>query len=201
MLILTYIMAHTLTISPETVYGVRDRLRHTTPPAHFPPHTSPRLANQQLKFFFSLLRERTYRNILSWLQQTLHSSGKKEGTWLPAFCVILSFAMVLEEAQRTLHIQADAKIVKKVMTPMQAETEAVNACERIDERFALLVGLFQYKYRDRRWGGAGGSFGPNTPQLRDPMANLFLGDVRELLEEKGKSCHSFWVREGVCADT
>lgn len=188
MMMITYIMGHTLTIEENTTYSVIEAVRHSPKPQHTTPHTSPRLANRQLKFFFCVLRNQVYENILNWQQQTLHSSKpSKEQTWLPAFCVMLGFAMVLEEVQRTIHIQADAKAQKGEMTTEQADTEAINACARIDERFKLLIGLFQCKYRDRKWG-ANGSFGNQTPQLhgeeceRDFLAQLYL-----LMLEKRKS--------------
>jgi len=184
MMIITYIMGHTLTIEENTAYGVVDAIRHSQKPIHIPQHTSPRLANRQLKFFFCVLRNQVYENILNWQQQTLHSSGKKDATWLPAFCVMLGFAMGLEEVQRTIHIQADAKAQKGETTADEATTEAMNACKRIDERFNLLVGLFQMKYRDRKW--THGSFGNGTPELRDPVEVNFLAQLYVLLLEKRK---------------
>ncbi|KAK5113918.1 hypothetical protein LTR85_010451 [Meristemomyces frigidus] len=187
MMIITYIMGHTLTIEENTAYGVLSAIRHSQKPNHIPQHTSPRLANRQLKFFFCVLRNQVYMNILNWQQQTLHSSKPpKEQTWLPAFCVMLGFAMVLEEVQRTIHIQADAKAQKNEMTTGQAETEAINACARIDERFGLLVGLFQCKYRDRKWS-ANGSFGNQTPQLHgEECERNFLSQLHRLLRDKRK---------------
>lgn len=190
MMIITYIMGHTLTIAEDTAEGVVDAVRHSWKPHDIESHISPRLANRQLKFFFCVLRNQVYENILNWQQQTLHSSGKKEATWLPAFCVMLGFAMVLEEVQRTIHIQADAKAQKGEMTPEQAETEAINACERIDARFNLLVGLFRCKYRDRKWG-PNGSFGHGTPVLTDPYERDFLGQLYTLLWEK-RECTSIF---------
>ncbi|TKA73373.1 hypothetical protein B0A55_06370 [Friedmanniomyces simplex] len=189
MMVLTYIMGHTLTLPEHTTPAVLAAVR-MSPPPHPPTltsthHTSPRLANRQLKFFFHLLRERVYLDLLHWQQQTLRSSPRKDATWLPAFCVTLGIAMVLEEVQRTLWIQADAKARKDAanVTRAQAETEAANACARIDERFKLLVGLFQCKYRDRKWG-LGGSFGNQTPEVRDPVSRGFLAGVLGLLYEK-----------------
>ena len=184
MMIITYIMGHTLTILEDTLPSVITSVKHSPRPPQIIHHTSPRLANRQLKFFFAILRSNIYERILKNQQQTLHTSGKKEATWLPSFCAILGFAMVLEEVQRTIQIQADAKAAKGELTPDQANTEAYNACERIDARFSLLVGLFQCKYRDKKWGE--GSFGNGTPELRDRTSREFLGRLKELLVEKCK---------------
>ncbi|KAK3067380.1 hypothetical protein LTR53_015790 [Teratosphaeriaceae sp. CCFEE 6253] len=185
MMVLTYIMGHTLTIAEETASGVLDRVKLSPkPPATTTQHVSPRLANRQLKFFFHILREKVSLDLLNWQQQTLRSSPRKDATWLPAFCVTLGLAMVLEEVQRTLWIQADAKARTAApgVPPEEAEVEARNASERIDDRFGLLVGLFQCKYRDKKWGV--GSFGNQTPLLRDAQANEFLREVFGLLVEK-----------------
>lgn len=98
---------------------------------------------------------------------------------------MLGFAMVLEEVQRTLQIQADAKVAKGEMNEEAANAEAKNACERIDARYKLLVGLFQCKYRDKKWGDSG-SFGPGTPQLKGMAEKRFLSTLRMLVEEKRK---------------
>ena len=178
-------MGHTLTIVEDTLPVVLNHLRHSDRPDYPVPHTSPKLANRQLKFFFGVLRNNTYERILKWAQQILHTSGKKESSWLPVFCAMLGFAIVLEEVQVTIQIQADAKIAKNEAGPEQAYTEAENACERIDSRFKLMVGIFQCKYRDRKWGDYG-SFGPGTPELRDPPSVDFLRKLRILAEEKRK---------------
>jgi hypothetical protein len=182
MLIITYIMGHTLTITQETLPMVHSHLRSNYKPTDLAPHTSPRLANRQLKFFFHVLRNQIYEDILKWQQATLHTSGGKNTTWLSTFVVMLAFAMVLEEAQRTMQIQADAKWRKRECSYDEAQQEASNACERIDARFALLIGLFQCKYRDKKWV-RGGSFGPQTPRLRNPVEHTFCEQLRELVEE------------------
>lgn len=183
MMVITYIMGHTLTILEDTLPTVLNSVKLSPRPKLMAKHTSPRLANRQLKFFFHVLRSNIYEKVLKWQQQTLHTSGKKEETWLPAFCATLGFAMVLEEVQRTIQIQADAKATKNEMSPEQATTEARYACDRIDDKFAFLVGLFQCKYRDRKWG-ENGSFGNQTPEVPEMRARKFLSELRQLVEEK-----------------
>jgi hypothetical protein len=190
MLLIQYIMGHTLTISDETVPTVISNIRHSrTPTNHTQQYTSPRLANRQLKFFFAILRNGIYEKLLKWQQQTLHTAGKKDQTWLPAFCVTLGFAMVLEEVQHSLYVQADAAVTRGEMNREEADRVAGNACERIDARFKLLIGLFQCKYRDRKWGD-NGSFGPGTPEVKDLDSQVFLSDMRETMIER---CECFCV--------
>ncbi|KAI7480476.1 hypothetical protein KC351_g6985 [Hortaea werneckii] len=188
MMLITYIMGHALTIEENTVWGVVSSIKHSPRPDRIPPHTSPKLANRQLKFFFCILRNKVYGDILNWQQQTLHSSGKKEETWLSAFCVMLGFAMVLEEVQRTIYLQADAKAMKGEVPRAQADFEAYNACERIDKRFDLLVGLFQCKYRDKKWST--GSFGRQTPELYHLHQRKFCEKLLGLLWEKKEHLES-----------
>jgi len=186
MTITTYIMGHTLTITTETLPTIHKHLKSRGKPAQLASQTSPRLANRQLKFFFHVLRTQSYEEVLRWQEATLRMSGNKDSTWLPTFCVMLVLAMVLEEVQRTVQIQADAKVQKLERSFNEAQREARNACERIDSHFALLVRLFQYKYRDKTWVPEG-SFGPQTPLLREPIGHSFCRDLRGLLVRSGES--------------
>lgn len=185
MQIITYIMSHTLTITQETLPWVHSNLRNRNKPIYPSPYTSPRLANRQLKFFFSFLRQQMLEDILKWQQTTFQTAARKDSTWLPTFTVMLAFAMVLEELQRTMQIQADTKARKREASAAAAQQEAENACERIDARFRLLIDLFQHKYRDRKWTSEG-SFGPQTPVLQDPAEREFCRELRSLLVEKRK---------------
>ncbi|SMR57428.1 unnamed protein product [Zymoseptoria tritici ST99CH_3D1] len=187
--LVTHIMGHTLAVSPSTLPTLLSNLQHTPSPhpASLPEFTSPRLANRQLKFFFSILRLTLSTKLLKWLQQTLHTAGSKSTTFLPSFLVMLGFAMSLEEVQRTLMLQADSKVRRDNADRKEAETEARNACERIDERFRLLVGLFQCKYRDKKWG-VDGDFGPGTPRV-DGVGGEFLRELRMLVEDREDHLH------------
>ena len=73
MMIITYIMGHTLTILDGTLPDAISSIRLTKPPAQLTKHTSPRLANRQFKFFFAVMRNQIYERILRWLQQILHT--------------------------------------------------------------------------------------------------------------------------------
>lgn len=185
MMVITWIMGHTLTITEDTLHPVINNVRHSQRPedSQLQGHTSPRLANRQLKFFFNVMRNQIYEKVLKWLQQTLHTAGKKEQTWLQSFCVLLGFAMVLEEIQRTMQCAADASIVRGEATIEEATAQACRGCKGIDDRFKLLVGLFQCKYRDKKWGDRG-SFGNGTPELKEPIAQEFCATLRSMVEYK-----------------
>lgn len=96
---------------------------------------------------------------------------------------MLGLAMVLEEQQRTIQIQADAKAHKGERSAEEAQQEALNACERMDEKYKLLIGLFQCKYRDKKW--TRGSFGQQTPTMSEPAQVEFLTEVHSLLQDNG----------------
>lgn len=188
MLIVTYIMSHTLTIAQETLQTVLASVRYTQKQTTAQKHTSPRLANRQLKHYFSSLRQSVIFKILHRQQQTFHASKYKEANWLVSFCAMLGFAMVLEEIQRTIQIQADAKYAKFEMTEKDANAEAVRHCQAIDEKFEMMAILFQHKYRDKKWG-EDGSFGPGTPNYRTLPETKFLRCLYELLVQRRKYCH------------
>lgn len=183
MLIVTYIMGHTLTIAEDTLPTVLASVRYTPKETRPEQHTSPRLANRQLKHYFSALRHTTYLRVLHRQQQTFHDSKKKEAHWLVSFTALLAFAMVLEEIQRTIQIQADAKWAKGEMSREAAGAEALRHCQGIDDKFARMVFFFQKKYRDRKWGDDG-SFGPRTPNYRTLPEARFLGALYELLVQR-----------------
>jgi len=198
MIIITYIMGHTLTITTETLPTIHKHLKHHGKPAQLASRTSPRLANRQLKFFLHVLREESYQEVLRLQQETLQTGGDKDSTWLPAFCTMLALAMVLEEIQHTIQIQADAKAQKLECSLNDAQMEARNACERIDVQYAQLIRLFQHKYRDETWA-SGGSFGPRTPLLRDAVEDAFCRNVKGLLVRSGESVpltfpHALWIQ-------
>lgn len=186
MLIVTYIMGHTLTIAEDTLPTVLASVRYTPKQSHPEQHTSPRLANRQLKHYFSSLRHHTYLKVLHRQQQTFHDSKRKEAHWLVSFCALLGFAMVLEEIQRTVQIQADAKWAKGETSQALADAEARRHCQGIDAKFDKLVVFFQKKYRDRKWGDDG-SFGPGTPQYRSLPESSFLLRLYGLLVQRRES--------------
>jgi hypothetical protein len=180
-------MGHTLTLTSSSLPATLENLIKTPHPplSSLSDHTSPRLANRQLKFFLSVLRHNLSTHLLKWLQSTLHTASRKHLTFLPSFLVMLGFAMSLEEVQRTIIIQADAKVRRGngMVDAKEVEQEARNACERIDERWNLLVGLFQCKYRDKKWDSSG-DFGSGTPRV-EGKGGEFLRELRELVVERG----------------
>lgn len=104
---------------------------------------------------------------------------------------MLGLAMVLEEIQRTIQIQADAKIQKGEMPQMEAIHEACDACRSIDGRYDLLDRIFRWKYPQKK--PELGSFGPGTPKFEDEAEQKFLTRLRRMLEENGERATSCFV--------
>lgn len=179
MLIITYIMGHTLTIAEDTLSAVLSTVNYT---GRLEKHTSPRLANRQLKHYFAHLRREAYLKILRSQQRILRDTGSATDHWLVSFCTLLGFAMVLEECQRTIQIQADARVVKGEMEAAGAQAEAVQNCARIDARFAFFVWAFRKKYSKKVWEA--GSFGARTPEYRTVAEGAFLGRLRGLVVQR-----------------
>ncbi|KAJ8608362.1 hypothetical protein MRB53_039702 [Persea americana] len=96
MIIISYIMGHTIYLVEDTLPTVFGRIRHTVPPAQddLVRYISPRLANRQFKFFF--LHRNIYTTVLKRQQATLHAGNKKEATWLQAFCVVVAWRWSLK---------------------------------------------------------------------------------------------------------
>jgi hypothetical protein len=186
MLLVTYIMAHVLTIKRSTIEGVMRSMQHAEMPENFQgiKHISPRLANQQFKCHFSRIRAKLCLDLLNKFQAILSkfSGDAKESTWMRSFCLMLGFAMVLEEIQHTLYIQAHASMIKDPA----AEQRFIESCKRMDERFALLTLIHQTRYRSRERFTEGGSFGPGTPNLQDAASHIFADKVRQLARSRCK---------------
>ncbi|KAI9668178.1 MAG: hypothetical protein M1821_000998 [Bathelium mastoideum] len=146
LILVTYMIGRTLTFTTETQESLLDWLGHRY---HFPlphdPFTSPRMANRQLKYLFSLLHRELLTNLLNKLQQILHSSNVR-GNWVPAFLCLLGLAMAQEDIQRTIYIIMDDRWQRREIVGAQAANEADRAAEAIDERFHFLCSLFHSKF-------------------------------------------------------
>lgn len=194
MLILTYIMAHTMTIDEEELPEVLRRV--PSPPASFIQQDlpwangyrqmSPQLANRQLKFYFCVLRENSYTALLREMQTILTSSVNQNETWLPAFCLMLGFAMVLEEVQCNLQIQADSKTREQGWDVEDAQRQAHEDCRGIDETYNLMILIFQKKYRDPDMDTPRYSTN-QTPRINHPAELDFLHKLGALVEHRSKT--------------
>ena len=185
LVLVTYMMGRTLTFTPETRDSLLDWLgrRHQLPLPH-DPYTSPRMANRQLKYLFSLLHREFLTNLLNKLQQILHSSNLR-GNWIPAFLCLLGLAMAQEDLQKTVYIIMDDRWQRGEIVGAHAANEADGAAVAIDEKFNFLCSLFFSKFNK--------SLNPMKDSGYEHMAKWigeremrFVRDVADLVEEKSK---------------
>ncbi|KAF2090664.1 hypothetical protein K490DRAFT_61987 [Saccharata proteae CBS 121410] len=140
LLVVTYIMGHTLVLDEESKLHALDALGRSQ--SEYDKYVSPRVVNRQLKYLFHILHKRTMYEVYSKLQQVLKKSAAWPGKWTSTFCAILVLAMCHEMSQRTFHIIWDYKTVTDGVSQKDAERHAAKACEAIDAKFDFVNMLF-----------------------------------------------------------
>ncbi|KAF4552358.1 Hypothetical protein D9617_10g073390 [Elsinoe fawcettii] len=149
MLVVTHIVSTTFGIPDACARTVLPRLQQGGHPAQFGSYPSPRVASHQLKFYFSRVRHDAYHKILKYLNSLLKAATDKSLTWLTTFCIILGFAMVLEDCQQLVHVRSNARVTRHQRDAFTASQETIMECRNIDEQFQFLVALFHNKYHKR----------------------------------------------------
>lgn len=184
LIVVTYIMTHTLTI-PDGI--IDDRLcgLESYQAGQYPPDCSSRFTNKQLKHFFAQLHRMCMGSLLNWLQQILKSSKWTE-RWATAFIAVVALALALEEIQLTAHLTMDSLVKLGKADPVDGERQAVEACKEIDSDFRIVREIFKTKYTR--------TYNP----LRDPESTWaskiscqetvrFVNDAKELFSQNGMS--------------
>ncbi|KAL9096223.1 MAG: hypothetical protein Q9165_001746 [Trypethelium subeluteriae] len=183
LILVTYMMGRTLTFTPETQESLLHWLSHRH---HFPlphdPYTSPRMANRQLKYLFSLLHRELLTNLLNKLQQILHSSNVR-GNWVPAFLCLMGLAMAQEDMQRTVYIIMDDRWQRREIVGAHAANEADGAAGAIDEKFHFLCSLFYSKFNKSLNPLKDNGYEHMTKWIGDREMR-FVRDVSDLVDEK-----------------
>lgn len=91
LVVLTYIMTHSLTLVEDTKVDVYRRLKNP-PSGEFGIHTCPRWLNKQIKFLLSTLHHDLLRDFLNKVQDALRLSSKKH-LWAALFASLIVLAM------------------------------------------------------------------------------------------------------------
>ncbi|KAL8643275.1 MAG: hypothetical protein Q9226_008412, partial [Calogaya cf. arnoldii] len=143
LVLLTFIMTHSLTIVENTKDDVYKRLKNK-PENLFGHHTSARWVNKQIKFLLSALHTNVLKEVLNKVQDTLRLSTKKD-LWAPLFASMVILAMTTETLQVTVRCKEDTD--KQEGTIEQDDRTADKEIELMDERFDLLRRLFHQGYR------------------------------------------------------
>lgn len=144
LIVVTYIMGHTLVLEEANRAQVLPRLRFDRRSASdYGPFCSPRVVNRQLKYLFCGLHKTTMHEVYKRLQQMLKKSTQwPPAKWTAAFCAMLGLAMVHEDTQKTIQLVMDHKTVSEGMDERHAREGARRACEAIDVKFSFVMALF-----------------------------------------------------------
>ncbi|KAL8892296.1 MAG: hypothetical protein Q9215_000809 [Flavoplaca cf. flavocitrina] len=143
LVLLTFIMTHSLTIVEDTKEFVYKQLRNK-PKNPFGNHTCARLLNKQIKYLLSTLHEDVLRDVLNKVQDALRHSKRKD-LWAPLFASMVILAMTTESLEVTVRCKEETD--KQEGTIDQDDRKADKEIARMDKRFDLLRRLFHQGYR------------------------------------------------------
>jgi hypothetical protein len=190
LIVVTFIMSHTLTIAEETKVATLSRMHsYSGHHSYVDNYTSPRMTNRQLKYFFSRLQRSIQVTVLNKLQQIFKSS-KGCDKWLAAFVAVLGMCMALEDQQKTIHLVMSTKSATEGIDQRDAQDQADIACREIDERMRFVQQIFRWKYNRKcnpmrdaelEWDKEVG-FG-------DASSVNFVRQVAQLVKENSKSMY------------
>ncbi|KAF3005872.1 hypothetical protein E8E13_009158 [Curvularia kusanoi] len=142
LIVVTFIMSHTLTIAPETKYATLSRMHSFI---ENDTYTSPRMTNRQLKYFFHRVQQSIQTTLLNKLQQIFKSS-KGCDKWLAAFITIVGMCMALEDQQKTIHLVQTTKSTTEGLDVRDAQAHADHANREIDTQMHFIQQIFRWKY-------------------------------------------------------
>lgn len=143
LIIVTFIMSHTLTIAPETKYATLSRMHSFN--GRNESYASPRMTNRQLKYFFSRVQRSIQNSLLNKLQQVFKSS-KGCDKWLAAFMTIVGMCMALEDQQKTIHLVQTTKTTTEGLDNRDGQALADHANREIDDQAHFIQQIFRWKY-------------------------------------------------------
>lgn len=187
LIVVTFIMSHTLTIAPETKYATLARMHSFN--GMNESYTSPRMTNRQLKYFFARVQRSIQTALLNKLQQIFKSS-KGCDKWLAAFITIVGMCMALEDQQKTIHLVQTTKTTMEGLDDRDAQAQADHANREIDSQMHFIQQVFRWKYNrkhnpllnsDHDWEKEAG-FG-------DASSVNFVRQVAQLVKENSE-CHT-----------
>lgn len=181
LIVVTYIMGHTITIIEETKEHSLSGLRNYRPDSYVSNFCSPRMTNRQLKYFFCRLHQTIMQNVLNKLQQIFKSS-KGCDKWTSAFCAILGLAMAHEDNQKTIHLVMETKAASGEISQQEGQITSDAACREIDNKFSFITAIFRWKY-NRSCNPLRDSEHDWMSKLKDEHALQFVRNVSGLVKE------------------
>lgn len=165
LVIATYIMTHSWTLTEDTKNKVFDKLRRK-PSGPFHVHTSPRWLNKQLKYLMATAHQELMRKVLAGIQDKLHLSNKK-ATWATVFVSLLMLSMTTESLQ--VAVRGKEATDKREGILMPGDTTATKTIDIMEEKLNLMIRLYRKKY------GATEEKGMTFNPLRDSRTHEDLG--------------------------
>lgn len=149
MIVATFVMNHPLLIARRSRAEVLARLSENVDPGEYSQDVSPWMVSMQLRYYFSIMRDKLYKETLRGLQEILHdSAGRRRRTY--AFAGVLAMAVVLEDCQYTLLLQSAGQVARKEVSENEAQIQLKAQCGEIDHEFGFLVALLHCKFQDKR---------------------------------------------------
>lgn len=183
LLVVTYLLAHAVTIDPKQQESTLSQMS-TYKPGAYPKNALPKLANRQLKHMFSNMRDRLTDRVLKSLSQFLKSSKRHE-RWTAAFCAILGLAVAMEQTQQMVHVNYGTHVVEGTVSDSEAMRRGEKVVAQVDDRFTFVTKLFRHKYHQK--------FNPlrdvNKKEMREQLGERAWGFVKKVVDlvvEKGK---------------
>ena len=189
LIVITYIMTHSLTLIEDTRSEIFSMLMNP-PDTPYEPLTSPRWLNKELKFLMSRLHTDLLKNVLELIHKTLRDCRDKKSLWAVAFIGLLTLSMVTESMQHSIRCKEETD--KEMHVIPREDTTAELYLSRMDEKLDLLVRIFQKKYgiRENKEGKQKTEFNPvrdlSDRALLDQPARRLAGDVDRILMEYRK---------------
>ncbi|KAL8784708.1 MAG: hypothetical protein Q9213_003804 [Squamulea squamosa] len=185
LVLLTFIMTHSLTIVEDTRDSVYWQLKNR-PENLFGQHTCARFLNKQMKFLLCTIHGDVLKDVLNRVQDTLRVSNKKS-LWAPLFASMVILAMSIESLQVTVRCKEETD--KQEGTIGALDTKADEEIALMDEKFDLLRRIFHQGYRTLQPKG----YNP----IRNPADRDELDGPSQLLAEKASGIiekyHDFLV--------
>jgi len=142
LIVVSFIMSHTLTIADENIHVLSHLHNSQNTIQKF---TSPRMTNRQLKFFFSRIQKASVTAVLNKMQQIFKSS-KGCDKWLAAFVTVLGLCMAHEDMQQRVHTTMSTRAAEEGQDERVMQARAEETCREIDERMEFIFGIFRWKY-------------------------------------------------------
>lgn len=189
LVVMTYIMTHSLTLLEDTRDTVASRLRNA-PAEPYGVHTCPRWLNKELKFVLASLHKRLLHDVLELIHRTLHdmSTNSSYRFWATLFIGLLVLSMVTESLQVAVRCKEETDMSDGIV--YSSRNHATLTIEKSDETLAHVTSLFHSRYHMDKKGK--NEINPiknlkDRKNLKDSPSEALADKVKGLIEGYRKS--------------